>query len=365
MVKSCPYLAANGEHVYCKTCRKCHTHNQCKCAPCARCKTKTSPTKSCTACYERKRLVVCVACHSGPVGTHKTSTFPVRSCIYKGETPEPTFQYNRLQRSLGIEVELATWGSLNSGSLPRLAPLLAGEVVRDGSVRPSALELVSGRLQGDTAFKALYQLANSVKNCRATVNETCGVHVHVDAADFSMLDLRRTLLAWLAIQSQVFSKLVAPERLGNPYCPPNSLSTLQFETLTSASTNKAVSEFFYGNLYKLAKYPGESPEEYARRIKSVREHKYENAARRWALNFHSWMMRGTLEFRLKEGTVDPAELFWWPIWCGWLVETFSHLSEKEVQAWQNTPPDLVELTQSFHPSVSELGLVDWVKSKVA
>jgi hypothetical protein len=41
------------------------------------------------------------------------------------------------------------------------------------------------------------------------------------------------------------------------------------------------------------------------------------------LNVHSWFFRGTVEIRVKEGTVMPKEIVGWPLFCLWLIEAVS------------------------------------------
>jgi len=108
-------------------------------------------------------------------------------------------------------------------------------------------------------------------------------------------------------------------------------------------------------------------EQFKRTIAAKRDHKYENGARRSALNLHSWMMRGTLEFRLKEGTVDPVECINWPLWCGWFVDRTAALRDSQVREWLTKPPSLVELTESWYRGVKKPpeGLVEWVRERCA
>jgi hypothetical protein len=42
-------------------------------------------------------------------------------------------------------------------------------------------------------------------------------------------------------------------------------------------------------------------------------------SRYWGLNLHSWFFRGTVEFRMFQGTTVVDDLVCWPLLCGWIV----------------------------------------------
>ncbi len=47
------------------------------------------------------------------------------------------------------------------------------------------------------------------------------------------------------------------------------------------------------------------------------------------MNIHSLMRLGTVEFRHHEGSLDPARMSTWALWCGWFVHLAAHLSDEE------------------------------------
>lgn len=351
-----------GPHEACLTCNRCFRHSKCRCRRCEKCKAKKPPKDFCASCKSRDRYA-CLTCHASSASALRAAVFPERRCEF-GDLGH-TYQWG-LRRSLGVEVECATWGSLNTTIPPdRLMPNLGGTFVRDGSVKPSGLELVSGKLTGDSGLRGLYQLATTLKAHSATANSSCGVHVHVDAADFSMFELRRILIGWHKLQHSVFGTLVAEDRQHSYYCPPNTYTADAWQRLLSCKLSTEISEWFYHSLYGLRKRDEPNPMVFADRIRHFRATKYVNEARRWALNFHSWMMRGTLEFRLKEGTVEPEDLFYWPLWCGFFVEWLAARKDSEVLAWQTavTPPTILEITESFPGTAKRLGIQAWVAAK--
>ena len=358
----------------CPRCGGCILHSRpCACKVCSRCGTRRAPKSFCTCCAASRGEDVCLSCHiPGTASGRRVAAFPHRKCDLKHPSKQlPTYELCRLRRAIGVELELASWGS--HGLSPscysdflRQIPSFAGEFVRDSSVTPSGMELVSRKLEGDNILIALAELCKGLHNSGASANRTCGMHVHVDAVDFSMYDLRRMALAWEMLCPKLWGTLVEVERSTNYYCLANDLSTPERAALCAAGTAVEITDWFYQHLYGMSKDTYESRDAWKAAITRKREHKYENPARRKSLNFHSWMMRGTLEFRLKEGTVDPSDLTFWPQWCGWFVEWLGRQEDRTIEGWRRSGvPSLPDLTRAFHPSCTAIGLVAWVEAKCA
>jgi hypothetical protein len=358
----------------CVRCGGCLIHSRpCACKVCARCGARRAPRSFCTCCSVTRGVAVCLPCHlPGTASGRRIAAFPHRKCDLKDPARSaPTYELCRLRRALGVELELGSWGvhgrsnATYSGFL-RQIPTFAGEFVRDGSVTPSGMELVSRKLEGDDIFTALGELCKGLHGSGASANRSCGMHVHVDAVDLSMYDLRRIALAWELLCPKLWGTLVSAERSTNSYCTTNDLTLGERRALCAAGTAVEITDWFYHHLYGMSKDAYESREAWKAAIARKREHKYENAARRKSLNFHSWMMRGTLEFRLKEGTTDPGDLLWWPQWCGWLVDWLSRQDDRTIEGWRTCGvPSLPDLTRSFHLSCAATGLVKWVEEKCA
>ena len=396
MTKICNGCVGLGRHkpkMQCEVCKRCVEHQGCACY-------------SCNLCGERKPhksiCLNCMMCFEHHV--QFSEDFPHRKCEYLNE-PKGSYKLNQLTRSLGCELEISHPNGFNKFR-PEDA---AWSWSHDGSVRPSGQELVTKRLKGDEFLSVMGKVLSYCSDYKCQVNETCGFHVHVDAADMDLFTLRRVYVAYGAIQDQLYGTLIAPERVnpspnGTHYCKPLDTSVGR---LLDLKTTAKVREWLYTTLYGVgiprkplesevrasasagardAGYTKERTEAYCdtvwktnlnsykmgleqfkRTIAAKRDHKYENGARRSALNLHSWMMRGTLEFRLKEGTVDPVECINWPLWCGWFVDRTAALRDSQVKEWLTRPPSLVELTESWYRGVKKPpeGLVEWVRERCA
>jgi len=84
-------------------------------------------------------------------------------------------------RPFGVEYEINfSWS--NADELRRM---IGAEynIVSDGSVR-NGLEVVSPVLQGHAGEQQVFKTCASIKKLKGATDESCGLHVHLDAADF-------------------------------------------------------------------------------------------------------------------------------------------------------------------------------------
>jgi hypothetical protein len=244
----------------------------------------------------------------------------------------------------------------------------------DASVAHSGMEVVTDKLCGDNFVVGMSELAQIINERGCIAGPTTGLHVHVDAIDYNTLDLRRAFVLFATIQNQLFGTLVAASRKTNQFCPPLLGSKEALLNLINLTKPSEINRFFYNYLYdiELKDIPNllaADSKAYVARVQRViqqcKSKKYMNQARRQALNFHSWMMRGTLEFRLHEGTTDFDDLLMWPLWCGWFVQRTLGISDKEVQQWVSKPPSIIELSERFAEGKTAMpkNILEWVKRK--
>lgn len=88
----------------------------------------------------------------------------------------------------------------------------------DSSVHGRGLELVSPKLRGDAGFAELEKVCVALNEAGATVDASCGLHVHHDFRGLTLDQIKRQVLAMVDAQAYVMS-MVAPSRRGNTYCP--------------------------------------------------------------------------------------------------------------------------------------------------
>ena len=346
---------------------------------CETCKFVTCRCKRCLKCSKRvpTRLLCgrCSKCREHHT-VYSPKDFPNRSCTYWDEYDKSTYEINPLRRHLGIELEMSDFGSFRRDTELQNCSY---QLVHDGSVSGSGLELVTDKLVGDNYIYGISELVMRLGEAGATPNNSCGFHVHVDAGDFTQLDLRRAMVGFALIQDGLYGTLVDKSRLndwGKVYCAPLKVD---IATVMGLETKSAIVNYFHTWLYG-TKIPDRqgfdykylSDSEWRTVLRSIdsqlmrlKATKYVNGARRWALNFHSWMMRGTLEFRLKEGTNDPGDILMWPLWCGYFVDTMAKSADKEILYWAKTKPTILEVTQHMESLGMPSYVTNWVKGKLA
>lgn len=311
---------------------KCPTCSRvvCNCIRCDKCRERVPGKDICTKCY---------ACRKHHVGFYPKD-FPHRGCEFVEEAAAVTRIINPLPRRLGVEIELGSFGSITRYVTGNRH--ITWGLVHDGSVAESGQELVTEPMAGDNYIYGMSALIRDLHAGGARSNSSCGYHVHVDAAELMPLDLRRVLVAFYLVQKSLYGTLVANSRSGEwgqQYCAPLKCDPSELMAMEDkAEFVDWLHQWLYG--VAMPSKLGITDDDYKtilRRIdvqlKQYKNTKYVNRARRWALNFHSWMMRGTLEFRLKEGTTDPKDLLLWPLWCGWFVQQFGQTSDKEIHYW--------------------------------
>jgi hypothetical protein len=89
----------------------------------------------------------------------------------------------------------------------------------DSSVRGHGLELVSPKLRGDNGLAQVRTVCNTLKEIGATVDRTCGLHVHHDFRNMEFPSMQRQIMAFLE-REDLIMRLVAPSRRTNyDYCP--------------------------------------------------------------------------------------------------------------------------------------------------
>jgi len=239
-----------------------------------------------------------------------------------------------LARSIGLEVELSEFGTIKDWDGIRYT------INSDGSVYPSGQEMVLPPLSGRELQEVLYKLGIALITNQCKVNDTCGLHVHVDAKDFGWWEIRKLLIIWLGIEQEMFKKFVTGNREESKYCIPylkdngpgpfRSFIEKLIDPITPISVIKtAWLQIFYDHNFSLTKAKKLSFESKTNKhYENQKKNKYYDP-RYYAMNVHSWMYRRTIEFRLKEGTVNGAEIRDWALLCGWIVEVVNRITFRQ------------------------------------
>ena len=112
-------------------------------------------------------------------------------------------------REAGIEV---TVESYNHTTRPHW------KLVTDSSINGNdTFELVSPILVGEAGLRELEKVCWVLDLCEVKVNESCGLHVHIDAAGFSMATWRNLALSYKHLEP-VIDRFMPASRRDNYYC---------------------------------------------------------------------------------------------------------------------------------------------------
>ena len=193
------------------------------------------------------------------------------------------------QRRFGFEIEAYNAPSSLVREKLEANGVNGYKVKRDASIRgDNPFEMVSkihrGQLGLDTARKAM----ETLRDLGALTNGSCGFHVHIDMTSASLDDFKRVFKRFIKFEP-IFRKLIDQSRLSNVYC--KSLSARfgskaeAFQKIKDAKTLEDLAHVVNGGLGTQNRY--------------------------MALNIQSFWRHGTIEFRLKESTLDPEEVVNW------------------------------------------------------
>lgn len=292
----------------------------------------------------------------------------------------------------------------------------------DGTLTKGGEELVVQPASGDLLLQYLTTLIGLHENYPPKVDQSCGFHVHVQSQDFTMLDLRRLIAMWCRCERDIFGTLVLAERRkgrddGHHYCRPMAVDEGQrFESWqftpadvtrlmrkrmlevtehSTSSPDDRVQSFLMKKLYEImwtvgpvkrvimpstddpkfaqkyvefkayqtATYREQTAKNMFERIKAYKRTNGGAGGCRYAsMNVHSHFFRGTIEFRLKEGTLDPAEIIFWPLFCGWFVEAATRLRDDEVMAISSLADWVKTMRENC---IAQPSVLDWVEEKLA
>ena len=321
-------------------CYICHALNVEGCQTCRRCKSCGCQCQicSCGDSHPRKVQWLCRVCgHCKRICTCRKRPLVLRNGFFPKKVG---FKKNPLRRALGLEIELnPAKYDIDSDARPAW---LNYQWVRDGSLQKGGQEMVVHPLLGDTLVEGVKWLAKKFAKYNCGVDDFCGLHVHVDMKEEGVLELRRLVQLYSAVEAEIFTKFVHPSRIASRFCKPWKVFLAErgaeqaewFKKLWSLSQPREVKAYLLETLYpRTSQKQWVSKKEFKRQFLSLptkREHKYEQA-RYAGLNLHTWFQRGTVEFRHHEGTVDGEEITQWALLCGWVVELACVLRDAEIQ----------------------------------
>jgi hypothetical protein len=277
------------------------------------------------------------------------------------------FAENPLTRFIGVEIEVdGMAGTVPVARVREAQGIFAtwrAGCVEDGSLGEHGFEMVSAPANGQFFTDQVKDLLRAAKLCKGKVEDSSGLHVHVDARDLKWWDMRKVVMLYAKVEMAMFS-IIAPSRVRSKFCIP--CGGLLTEAVRNGTLGQAASKGAKkrvpkeGLLMAVFDTPGDAtvPALKAGKYGSDNGDGHFNNQRYHALNLYSWFHRGSIEFRHHHGTLNFDKILNWSMLCANLVETANREGEAVINAWPSGLDGLVQLA----PTES---CAAWVKARHA
>ena len=121
------------------------------------------------------------------------------------------------------------------------------KLVTDSSLSGNnTFELVSPILHGEQGLEELEKVCWVLDLCNAKVNDTCGLHVHMDAAEFDLATWKNLILTYKRLEG-VIDNFMPHSRRNNHYC--KALSAITENSIKHARNISDLRTAFFHNRY--------------------------------------------------------------------------------------------------------------------
>ena len=245
----------------------------------------------------------CTSCADLKLQSYLASPFRYRRLPMKLATKS---EYNRY---IGIESEVITCYDDSEDYVNSVGETNYFEVIEDGSLNSGGVEFVTHKpIVGDTVIEALDGLEKTHREDDNYTDESCGIHIHMNALDFNFTEIQSLLMIMSRLQGYIYRGLPS-NRTSNSYCKEIPMSPIKISRMKSLT--HLVSEY-----YKSANT-------------DLTDTKY-NDARYFGTNIHARFYLGTIEFRYHEGSVYSKPIKEWIQFLNRIMTTATKLHRDPV-----------------------------------
>jgi hypothetical protein len=279
-----------------------------------------------------------------------------RECSLSAKHDSRGLLINKSKRYAAVEIEVANVDSF--AATDSACRKWNCTVVDDGSLNgKNSFEINTSPAAGDTFVRQITEICDALAQDGATVNQSCGLHVHVDARDFGHYEVRRLLRIYAYVEDELFD-VVAQSRRDNQYCMPCGRAytrgvlaykpakkqrhgrgrleskTALLHTVYGSDSTKAEPRQEYSAVTRTYE-PVRRGRKVVRDAPIYLSDKTEHRAgeRYYALNMHSFFHRGTVEARHHHGTVKADKIIGWArVWIG-LLDAAAKLSDARLEKY--------------------------------
>lgn len=184
------------------------------------------------------------------------------------------------------DAEGKVWKFMNDGSI-RAERWNRGEYAAS-SDSVYRVEMVTPKLEFSELPK-LQEAVRAVRRAHAKVNDSCGLHVHIDASRFDNQSLKNLMSIMYSKEDLLFKALQVPESRVERWCKPVREGMLrQARRMTAGASRSRLERIWYQG--------------------DVNTAEHYNWTRYHALNLHSVFYRGTVEYRMFNSTLHAGRV---------------------------------------------------------
>ena len=211
-------------------------------------------------------------------------------------------------RHTGIESEVIT--NYNDSEEYRDCEIIPSqfEVVSDGSLSEGGVEYRTARpLIGSEVCNALSDLEKAHRRHDNWTDDSCGIHIHMNAIDFGFVEIKNLLMLSSSIQDTIYESLPA-DRRGNEYARKITMTPERISEIEDLPTLVSSYYSMAGGTYSLSRY---------------------NESRYIGTNLHARFFLGTIEFRYHEGHIYSPPIRSWIRFLNRLMDTSKDLHKNK------------------------------------
>ena len=297
-----------GQSATCEVCGGCQT-----CCTCSRCQHCHRTGELCDFC---ERGLHCGCCRRSATIHFVKRPLELNKWACRTQAEQGSMLSRRL---IGAEIEVC---GTKPGSLVNLAiQKWSGTVVSDGSLPPGGYEInthPSGGLYYAQQIEEIYRALNASGLWQ---DSHAGCHIHTDARDFDYTDLYKLLCVYAVLEPGLY-KLIPQNRRSSRYCIP--CGPRYYQNIHIVLSNLPKSE---RNPLKAAILLTVYGRRDTREFKKDKGHD----TRYRSLNVHSYTFRGTIEYRMPEGTVYPENVINYGMLYAHLMDRVKKLTVQEAK----------------------------------
>ena len=184
---------------------------------------------------------------------------------------------------------------------------------KDGSRIVSAdteysCEVVTPILQYED-IEDLQNIIRALRAAGAIANESCGIHIHVDGANHTPASLIRLMTYAIGRQDLIYESLQIGDR-ADRWCRKMNRRLMEAMRADTSKTRRSLEQIWYSAVND--NYDG------------TVDHQHYNATRYHGINLHAYFTKGTVEFRLFNGTTHAGKIKAYIQFClalsAWAIE---------------------------------------------